>query len=108
LPVHEVKIDRSFVQGLESDPEFAPVVRAAIDMGHGLGLQVSPKASRPTRRRLACAISAAISHRATCTRNHAARGVETWLEGRVRVPVIAVPVDFKTEDLADTVSLGVY
>jgi len=33
---------------------------------------------------------------------------ETWLEGRVRVPVIAVPVDFKTEDLADTVSLGTY
>ena len=37
MPVHEVKIDRSFVQGLESDPEFAPVVRSAIDMGHGLG-----------------------------------------------------------------------
>ena len=40
MPVHEVKIDRSFVQGLESDPEFAPVVRSAIDMGHGLGLKV--------------------------------------------------------------------
>jgi hypothetical protein len=33
---------------------------------------------------------------------------EIWLEGRERVPVIAVPVDFKTEDLTDTVSLGVY
>ncbi len=40
MPVHEVKIDRSFVQGLESDPEFASVVRSAIDMGHGLGLKV--------------------------------------------------------------------
>jgi predicted signal transduction protein with EAL and GGDEF domain len=67
MPVHEVKIDRSFVQGLESDPEFAPVVRSAIDMGHGLGL-----------------------------------------EGKVRVPVIAVPVDFPIEDLADTVNLALY
>ena len=40
MPVHEVKIDRSFVQGLDSDPEFAPVVRSAIDMGHSLGLKV--------------------------------------------------------------------
>ena len=37
---NEVKIDRSFIQGLESDPEFATVVRSAIDMGHGLGLKV--------------------------------------------------------------------
>jgi hypothetical protein len=33
---------------------------------------------------------------------------ENWLEGRDRVPVIAIPVDFKTEDLADTVSLAIY
>jgi EAL domain-containing protein (putative c-di-GMP-specific phosphodiesterase class I) len=40
MPVHELKIDRSFVQGLESNAEFAHVVRSAIDMGHGLGLKV--------------------------------------------------------------------
>jgi hypothetical protein len=33
---------------------------------------------------------------------------ETWLEGRDRVPVIAVPVEFPAADLTDTVSLGVY
>ena len=33
---------------------------------------------------------------------------ESWLQGKERVPVIAVPVDFETEDLADTVSLGIY
>jgi hypothetical protein len=33
---------------------------------------------------------------------------ETWLEGKERVPVIAVPVDFKTEDLTDTVGLAIY
>src|ERR1700686_5480326 len=40
MPVPKFKIDRSFVQGLESDPEFAPVLRSVIDMGHGLGLKV--------------------------------------------------------------------
>jgi predicted signal transduction protein with EAL and GGDEF domain len=34
--------------------------------------------------------------------------LETWLEDKVRVPVIAVPVDFKIEDLTDTVSLATY
>jgi hypothetical protein len=33
---------------------------------------------------------------------------ETWLAGRERVPVIAVPVDFQTEDLSDTVTLALY
>jgi diguanylate cyclase (GGDEF)-like protein len=41
LPVHEVKIDRSFVMGMgkggESD---AVIVRSTIDLGHHLGLQV--------------------------------------------------------------------
>ncbi len=40
MPVQEVKIDRSFVLGLESDPGYTGVVRAAIDMGHSLGLKV--------------------------------------------------------------------
>jgi EAL domain-containing protein (putative c-di-GMP-specific phosphodiesterase class I) len=38
MPANEVKIDRSFVQGLESDVEYAAVVRSAIDMGHSLGM----------------------------------------------------------------------
>jgi hypothetical protein len=33
---------------------------------------------------------------------------DRWLEDKVRVPVIAVPVDFKIEDLTDTVSLATY
>jgi hypothetical protein len=33
---------------------------------------------------------------------------ETWLAGRERVPVVAVPVDFQTEELTDTVTLAVY
>jgi EAL domain-containing protein (putative c-di-GMP-specific phosphodiesterase class I) len=94
---------------LESDPEFAPVVRAAIDMGHGLGLQVVAEGIETDEaavrlRDFGCDIAQGYLY----AKPMPLAAFETWLEGRVRVPVIAVPVDFKTEDLADTVSLGVY
>jgi len=109
LPVHEVKLDRSFVLGLESDPEFAPVVRSAIDMGHGLGLKVVAEGIETNEaavrlRDFGCDIAQGYLYAKPMPLD----AFETWLEGRVRVPVIAVPVDFKTEDLTDTVSLGVY
>jgi EAL domain-containing protein (putative c-di-GMP-specific phosphodiesterase class I) len=40
LPVHEVKIDRSFVAGLPEQGEDMVIVRAIIDLGHHLGLEV--------------------------------------------------------------------
>jgi diguanylate cyclase (GGDEF)-like protein len=40
LPVHEVKIDRSFVAGLTEQGEDMVIVRAIIDLGHHLGLEV--------------------------------------------------------------------
>ena len=40
LPIHRLKIDRSFIQYLSQDsPDFA-IVNAIVTMGHGLGLQV--------------------------------------------------------------------
>ncbi len=38
LPVHELKIDQTFVQGLMKDRNDAIIVRAAIDLGHAMGL----------------------------------------------------------------------
>jgi diguanylate cyclase (GGDEF)-like protein len=109
MPVHEVKIDRSFVQGLESDPEFAPVVRSAIDMGHGLGLKVvaegiETEAAADRLRDFGCDIGQGYLY----AKPMPIDALERWLEGKVRVPVIAVPVDFKIEDLTDTVSLATY
>jgi EAL domain-containing protein (putative c-di-GMP-specific phosphodiesterase class I) len=109
MPVHEVKIDRSFVQGLESDIEFAPVVRSAIDMGHGLGLKVvaegiETEAAALRLRDMGCDIAQGYLY----AKPMPLEALELWLEGRVRVPVIAVPVDFPVEDLADTVNLAVY
>jgi diguanylate cyclase len=40
LPVAEMKIDRSFVAGMGSDPRDAAIVRHSIDLGRSLGLRV--------------------------------------------------------------------
>jgi diguanylate cyclase (GGDEF)-like protein len=40
LPEHEVKIDRSFVIGLRDKTDDAAIVRAIVDLGRHLGLQV--------------------------------------------------------------------
>ena len=40
LPVQELKIDRSFVLKLDSEPQDQLIVRSTIDMAHGLGLKV--------------------------------------------------------------------
>ena len=40
LPVDEIKIDRSFVGQMASEPGSASIVRATVDLGHSLGLEV--------------------------------------------------------------------
>jgi diguanylate cyclase (GGDEF)-like protein len=40
LPVHEVKIDRSFITGLRETGEDLAIVRAIVDLGRHMGLQV--------------------------------------------------------------------
>jgi len=40
LPVHQLKIDRSFVSGVTTDPDDAIIVRSTVDLAHNLGLAV--------------------------------------------------------------------
>ena len=40
LPVHAVKIDRSFVAGVATEPADAVLVRMVVDAAHGLGIDV--------------------------------------------------------------------
>jgi len=40
LPVHELKIDKSFIQDLPGNPDDEIIVRSTIELGHNMGLQV--------------------------------------------------------------------
>jgi EAL domain-containing protein (putative c-di-GMP-specific phosphodiesterase class I) len=40
LPVHEIKIDKSFVMDMATNWDGAAIVRSTIDLGHNLGLKV--------------------------------------------------------------------
>jgi diguanylate cyclase (GGDEF)-like protein len=40
LPVHEIKVDKSFVLGMTADDANTKIVRSIIDLGHNLGLRV--------------------------------------------------------------------
>ncbi|MGB6053869.1 MAG: EAL domain-containing protein [Burkholderiaceae bacterium] len=40
LPVHELKIDKSFVMSMEHDVDDATIVRSTVDLGHNMGLRV--------------------------------------------------------------------
>jgi diguanylate cyclase (GGDEF)-like protein len=109
MPVHEIKIDRSFVQGLETDLEFGAVVRSAVDMGHGLGLKVvaegiETETSAKRLQNFGCDIAQGYFYASPMPLEQ----FEAWLEHRECVPVIAVPVNFNVADLNDTLSLTIY
>ncbi|MDT7524015.1 EAL domain-containing protein [Rhodoferax sp. TBRC 17198] len=59
MPVSELKIDRSFVDGLDAAPATQRLVKAMIEMGHGLNLMVTAEgvetpAERDTLKALGC------------------------------------------------------
>jgi diguanylate cyclase (GGDEF)-like protein len=109
MPAHEVKIDRSFVQGLETDVEYAAVVRSAIDMGHSLGMRVvaegiETELAAERLRALGCDIAQGYLYAKPMPLDQ----LERWLDGRDRVPVIAVPATFNADEVTDTVTLATY
>jgi two-component system CheB/CheR fusion protein len=40
LPIHELKVDRSFVDGIADEPDDRSIAKTVIDMAHALGLRV--------------------------------------------------------------------
>ncbi|MFG3710519.1 putative bifunctional diguanylate cyclase/phosphodiesterase [Micromonospora sp. NPDC049460] len=54
IPVHELKVDRSFVTAMEGSAEAAAVIRSTLDLGRSLGLDVVAEGveSEPQRRAL--------------------------------------------------------
>ena len=109
MPVHEIKIDRSFVQGLDTDVEFAAIVRSAIDMGHSLGLKVVAEGietESAARRLLDFGCDIAQGYLYAYPMPDAA--LQVWLEGKERVPVVAIPVNFNVEEVSDTLVFAAY
>jgi diguanylate cyclase len=109
MPVHEMKIDQSFIRGLDQQNEIATVVRSAIEMGHGLGLKVvaegiETEVVAARLREFRCDVAQGYLY----AKPMPLEDFTQWLEGRERVPVVAVPVDFTVDDVTDTVSLATY
>jgi diguanylate cyclase (GGDEF)-like protein len=101
MPVNEVKIDRSFVIGLEVDPEFTTVVRSAIEMGHNLGLKVvaegiETEGSAERLRAMHCDIAQGYLYAEPMP----AGALQKWLEDKTRVP-LAVPAAL-ADEIAET------
>ena len=108
MPADEVKIDRSFVQGLESDVEYAAVVRSAIDMGHSLGLKVVAEGietefAAQRLRGFGCDVGQGYLY----AKPMPCEQLIHWLDGKQRAPVIAIPIDFDAEEVVDTIVVGV-
>ena len=103
MPVHEMKIDRSFVLGLETDPHFSAIVKSAIDMGHALGLEIvaegiETEAAAMRLRDLHCDVAQGYLY----AKPMPLGDLETWLEGRVRVPFRAAPANLPVVDFNET------
>jgi diguanylate cyclase (GGDEF)-like protein len=101
MPVSEVKIDRSFVQGIEVDNDFAAIVRAAIDMSHSLGLKVVAEGieTQTAANRLQ-GMNCDIAQGFLYARPMPLAQLEPWLAGRVRLPVDSTRRQFEVEGVS--------
>jgi EAL domain-containing protein (putative c-di-GMP-specific phosphodiesterase class I) len=106
MPADEVKIDRSFIQGLETEAQFAAVVRSAIEMGHNLGLKVvaegiETELAAERLRRFGCDVAQGYWYAKPMPLD----SFSEWLGGREVAPVAAIPEPLNAEAVTDTLTL---
>ena len=94
---------------METDAEYAAVVRSAIDMGHSLGMKVvaegiETELAADRLRALGCDIAQGYLYAKPMPLDQ----LERWLEGRERVPIVALPANFNADEVTDTVTLATY
>ncbi|MEB0136476.1 EAL domain-containing protein [Actimicrobium sp. CCC2.4] len=51
LPIRELKVDRSFIEGITDQPELRSIARTVIGMGHALGVRVVAEGVETTAQR---------------------------------------------------------
>ena len=92
LPVHELKLDRSFVGQLTSDVRAAAIVRSTLQLGRDLGMTivvegVEDAAALAALREWRCDVAQGYH----VARPMAAEHVLDWLAERLPTPVTAPP-----------------
>jgi len=85
LPLHELKIDKSFVMGMTKDPSDGVIVRSTIDLAHNMGLVVVAEGveDEPTLERLR-ALGCDMVQGFFLSRPLVAADVLPWMRGGVR------------------------
>ena len=93
LPLDEIKIDRSFVIGMIDDESSATIVRATVELGHGLGYAVVAEGveNAETRQRLTALGCDAIQG-FLIARPMPADQTAEWI-GRATVPTVVTVAD---------------
>jgi diguanylate cyclase (GGDEF)-like protein len=93
LPLDEIKIDRSFVIGMVDDESSATIVRATVELGHGLGYAVVAEGveNAETRQRLTALGCDAIQGFLVARPMPADQTAE-WI-GRAAVPTVVTIAD---------------
>jgi EAL domain-containing protein (putative c-di-GMP-specific phosphodiesterase class I) len=104
-----VKIDRSFVNGMESNAEFATIVRSAIEMGHNLGLKVVAEGieTEPVAQQLrdfGCDIAQGYLY----ARPMPLEEFEKWMQNKARVKIDATPANLSAAEVAETAVHRIY
>lgn len=83
LPVDQLKIDKSFVLAVDSDPDDAAVVRAVVAMGHALGLTVVAEGvERESVRTALAAVGCDAAQGFGVARGMSREDLRRWLDAR--------------------------
>ncbi len=83
LPVHEIKIDKSFVMNMAADSDDTVIVRSTIDLGHNLGLHVVAEGVEDVDTwNLLLGLSCDVAQGYFMARPMAPAAVTVWLEER--------------------------